>query len=151
LILAKVWSPIMKTTPDNDKLLSLIDDARKGLIVLPQFQRNFVWSRDDITDLLTSILQGHFIGSFLLLDVDKDNIPFAHRALEGVVTTKGRRPEKMILDGQQRLTSLHYVFAAPDIPLRYTKNPYRFFMDLNKVAEGDLENAFLSQRTADCK
>ncbi|MBC6940446.1 MAG: DUF262 domain-containing protein [Chloroflexi bacterium] len=46
----------MKTTPDNDKLLTLIENARKGLIVLPRFQRNFVWDRDDISDLLISIL-----------------------------------------------------------------------------------------------
>jgi hypothetical protein len=57
----------------------------------------------------------------------------------------------MILDGQQRLTSLHYVFAAPEIPLRWTKYPYRFFLDLNKIAEGDLENAILSERSQDCR
>jgi uncharacterized protein with ParB-like and HNH nuclease domain len=60
----------MKTTPDNEKLLELIEHSRKGKLVLPQFQRNFVWGRDDITVLLVSILQGHFIGSFLLLEVE---------------------------------------------------------------------------------
>lgn len=142
----------MKTTPDNQKLLELIEHARKGKLVLPQFQRNFVWGRDDITDLLVSILQGHFIGSFLLLEVDKDNVPFAYRLLEGVGKTNGNAlPETMILDGQQRLTSLHYVFAAPEIPLRWTKYPYRFFLDLNKIAEGDLENAISSERWQDCR
>lgn len=56
----------MKTTPDNEILATLITSARRGKVVLPQFQRNFVWSRDDITALLVSILQGHFIGSFIL-------------------------------------------------------------------------------------
>jgi uncharacterized protein with ParB-like and HNH nuclease domain len=74
----------MKTTPDNEKLLELIDDARKGKIALPQFQRNFVWSRDDITALLVSILEGHFIGSFLLLGADSDELPFAARLVQGV-------------------------------------------------------------------
>lgn len=137
----------MKTTPDNQKLLDLISNARKGKIVLPQFQRNFVWSRDDITALLISILEGHFIGSFLLLRTDSDNIPFAIRELEGVnLQPNELKPDWMILDGQQRLTSLHYVFAAPDIPLRWTKYPYRFFLNLRKITEGDLENAISSDR-----
>lgn len=137
----------MKITPDNDSLFDLIKDARSGKVVLPQFQRNFVWSRDDITDLLTSILEGYFIGSFLLLRADTDNVPFAMRALEGIdINEDDLRPDYMILDGQQRLTSLHYVFAAPEIPLRYTKYPYRFFLDLKKVTSGDIENAVWSER-----
>lgn len=128
----------------------MIESARKGKIVLPQFQRNFVWSRDDITALLVSILEGHFIGSFLLLKTDVDDIPFAIRSLQGVdLPIAQLKPEIMILDGQQRLTSLHYAFAAPDIPLRWTKYPYRFFIDLRKITHGDLENAILSERAAD--
>jgi hypothetical protein len=138
----------MKTTPDNQKLLVLIEYARKGKIVLPQFQRNFVWSRDDITALLASVLEGHFIGSFLLLRTDSDSLPFAVRELEGVrLSSDQLRPDWMILDGQQRLTSLHYAFAAPDIPLRWTKYPYRFFLDLRRITDGDLDNAISSDRT----
>lgn len=118
----------MKTTPSNENLIDLVKKARKGKIVLPRFQRNFVWSRDDVTDLLISVMQGYFIGSFLMLDVDKDNVPFAMRPIEGVNIRESQlQPEWMILDGQQRLTSLHYVFTAPDIKMRWTKYPYRFF------------------------
>lgn len=142
----------MKTTPDNEILATLITSARKGKVVLPQFQRNFVWSRDDITALLVSILQGHFIGSFLLLDIHYDEVPFAMRPLQGVDLNQGQlHPDKMVLDGQQRMTSLHYAFAAPEIALRWTKHPYRFFLDLKKVTQGDLENAVSSERTVDCK
>ena len=137
----------MKTTPDNQKLLDLVAAARKGKIVLPQFQRNFVWSRDDVTSLLVSVLQGHFIGSFLLLRTDSDEPPFAMRAVQGVdLAANQLKPESMILDGQQRLTSLHYVFAAPAIPLRWTKYPYRFFLDLRKVTNGNFEEAISSDR-----
>jgi len=137
----------MKTTPDNQKLLDLVADTRRGKIVLPQFQRNFVWSRDDITSLLVSVLQGHFIGSFLLLRTDSDEPPFAMRAVQGVdLPAHQLRPDAMILDGQQRLTSLHYVFAAPAIPLRWTKYPYRFFLDLHKVTKGQYEEAISSDR-----
>jgi hypothetical protein len=142
----------MKTTPENQKLLDLIEDARKGKIVLPQFQRNFVWSRDDITALVISILNGHYIGSFLLLNADGENVPFAVRPLQGVDLAPSQiNPESMILDGQQRLTSLHYAFAAPDIPLRWTRYPYRFFLDLNKVTANDLDNAVISERESYCR
>lgn len=138
----------MKITPNNNSLLDLIKGARAGKIVLPQFQRNFVWSRDDITALLISILEGHFIGSFLLLRTDANSIPFAMRELEGIdIRKQDLHPDHMILDGQQRLTSLHYVFAAPEIPLRYTKYPYRFFLNLQKIAEGDIDNAVWSERS----
>ena len=137
----------MKTTPDNQQLLDLINYARKGKIVLPQFQRNFVWGRDDITDLLVSILEGHFIGSFLLLRTDNENIPFAMRAIQGVNLNDDQlKPDWMVLDGQQRLTSLHYVFAAPKLSLRWTKYPYRFFLDLRKVTEGKFDEAVSSER-----
>lgn len=136
----------MKTTPDNARLIELISHARTGKIVLPQFQRNFVWGRDDITALLTSILDGHFIGSFLLLRTDNDDVPFAIRPLQGVNIQKQLRPDWMILDGQQRLTSLHYVFAAPDINMRYTKYPYRFFLNLRKLITGEIEDAISSER-----
>lgn len=141
----------MKTTPDNEKLLSLVEAARKGKLALPEFQRNFVWSRDDITELLVSVLQGHFIGSFLLLNADSDNVPFAVRPLQGVhLAAQYLRPDTMILDGQQRLTALHYAFAAPDIPLKGSRYPYRFFLDLTQVTLGRLEDAIFSDRAAHC-
>ena len=137
----------MRTSPDNQELFQIIKDARSGKIVLPQFQRNFVWSRDDITSLLTSMLEGHFIGSFLLIRTDSESIPFAFRPIEGVDIPQDQlKPEMMILDGQQRITSLNYAFYAPDIPMRYSKWPYRFFLDLNKILEKDFENAIISFR-----
>jgi len=57
----------MEITPDKKSLMGLVRRASNGAIVLPEFQRNFVWSRDDITDLLISILRGYFIGTFLSL------------------------------------------------------------------------------------
>jgi hypothetical protein len=133
---------------DKKNLLALVEKAQSGEIVLPQFQRNFVWTRDDLHDLLLSILKGYFIGSFVLLRTDQDTMPFAPRPIAGVMLSRPNvAPDWMILDGQQRLTSLHYAFTAPAIPLKWTKYPYRFFLDLGKVAEGDLDNAIWSTRS----
>lgn len=138
----------METKPNNQNLLGLVAKAQSGKVVLPQFQRNFVWSRDDITDLLVSLLEGHFIGSFLMLRSDADDAPFAIRAIQGVnMEPEELQPEWMILDGQQRLTSLNYAFSAPAIPMRWTKYPYRFFLNLKKIAEGNIADAIWSERS----
>ncbi|CEP69106.1 Domain of unknown function DUF262 [Moorella glycerini] len=141
----------MDITPDKKRLLDLVERARSGEIALPEFQRNFVWTRDDVRDLLTSVLKGYFIGSFLLLKVDAESSPFAFRAVAGVEKPRDLlKPDWLILDGQQRLTSLHYAFAAPPLPLKWTKYPYRFFLDLKKISAGDLDVAVFSERADQC-
>jgi hypothetical protein len=136
---------------DKVSLLSLVEGARRGHLALPQFQRNFVWPRDQVADLLLSIIKGYFIGSFLLMRNDPDTSPFAARTIAGVTRDSDNlRPEKLVLDGQQRLTSLHYVMAGPDIPLKWTKHPYRFFLDLNKLAADDDDGLIFSLRFDNC-
>jgi uncharacterized protein with ParB-like and HNH nuclease domain len=68
--------------PEN--LLSIIRDSYDGKVVIPEFQRSFVWAREDIEELLVSILQGYFIGTFLMLDTDADKSLFPYRAVEGL-------------------------------------------------------------------
>jgi len=141
----------MDITPAKKRLSLLMDMASKGEIVLPEFQRNFVWRRDDITALLTSIIKKYFIGTFLFLRVDRDNIPFAMRPITGVdKNEKELDPEWMVLDGQQRITSLYYVFHAPNIPLKSTKHPYRFFLNLKKITSGEIDDAIFSERSDYC-
>lgn len=56
----------MVKAPDaNPKtLLSLIDDVYRGKVVVPEFQRSFVWGRSNIEEFLTSLLHGNFRESF---------------------------------------------------------------------------------------
>jgi len=141
----------MEIAIDKKELVGLVRKAQKGEIVLPQFQRNFVWSRDDIRDLLVSVTKGYFIGSFLLIRVDRENLPFQPRTIEGVeLRLEELTPEWMVLDGQQRLTSLHYAFTAPQINVKGTKYPYRFYLDLNKLSNGHVDEAIWSERYDYC-
>ncbi len=141
----------MEISTDKKELNILVKKSIKGEIVLPQFQRNFVWARDDIQDLLVSITKGYFIGSFLLIRVDKDNLPFQPRSIAGLnLRGDELKPEWMVLDGQQRLTSLVYVFTAPNINLKGTKYPYRFYLDLKKLSSGNIEEAIWSKRVDYC-
>jgi len=142
----------MEISTDKKELKGLIEKTHSGEIVLPQFQRNFVWGIDDIEDLLKSLLKGYFIGNFLLLRVDKDNIPFSIRAIAGLnLESEELKPEFMILDGQQRITALYYCLYAPNIPLKKTKHAYKFFLDLNKFQESEIEDAVWSKKQKDCK
>jgi len=128
----------VEVTPDKKKLMTLVEMAVSGDLALPEFQRNFVWSIPDVSDLLLSIFKGYFIGTFLMLRTGQRQSPFGVRGFAGV---NGQVPNKtpvwLVLDGQQRITSLHYVFAAPSMPLKYTKYPYRFFLHLDKLRSND--------------
>ncbi len=124
----------MRASPNNRKLSGLVERAKRGLIALPQFQRNFVWPRRSVESLLDSLLRGHYVGALLFLETDQEHMPFGHRPLAGIDTVSdGTHPEDLVLDGQQRITALHYAFAAPNRPLRDTSYPYRFFLDLDRL------------------
>jgi len=51
--------------PDSKKYSDLISEIQKGIIKIPKFQREFVWSIDKTAKLLDSILKGYPIGTFI--------------------------------------------------------------------------------------
>ena len=139
----------MEVSQDNKKLVELVEAAKGGLLTLPEFQRNFVWWRQSVESLLESLLKGHYIGALLFLETDEEHMPFGHRPIAGLPSgsPNGVHPEDLVLDGQQRLTALHYAFSAPDRPLRDTSYPYRFFLDLESVEDlEEAEEAVYSER-----
>lgn len=117
--------------PDKRKLIGLVEQAAEGKLCLPNFQRDFVWPRDGVTDLLRSVLRRYYVGSLLLLRCDPNNPPFEPEALRGAgVTSRAARPDLLVLDGQQRLTSLLYALTAPNLSLKDSKKRRYFFVDL---------------------
>lgn len=126
----------MEIIPDKRKLVGLVEQAYEGKICLPDFQRDFVWPPDQIADLLRSILRGYFVGSLLLLRCDRDKPPFSPTLLRGAKSIYAEnKPELLLLDGQQRLTSLIYSLTAPDLPLKGTKLRRWFFIDLDLLSK----------------
>jgi hypothetical protein len=97
------------TTFDSTKasLHDLLREIREGKIQLPDFQRGWVWDDDHIRDLLVSIARAFPIGAVMLLEAG-GAVRFETRPVEGIedLIPKGKEPEKLILDGQQRLTTL---------------------------------------------
>ena len=75
------------------------------------------------------------------------DVPFKVIPIEGADKINGNfipKPELIVLDGQQRLTSLFYALYSPDIPLKNTTNPYTFFIDLQKLSIDNIEDAVFS-------
>lgn len=122
----------MEIIPDKRKVTGLVEGAHEGKICLPDFQRDFVWTREEVADLVRSIIRGYFIGSLLLLRSDPNNPPFAPIFLRGAeAPVKLPHPELLILDGQQRLSSLIYALTAPDLSLKDSSQRRWFFVDLD--------------------
>jgi hypothetical protein len=137
------------------RLLDIIRGAYEGGVVVPEFQRPFVWSREDIEELLVSILQGYFIGTFLMLDTSPKESLFPFRTVEGLsevnpnASPYNHSKVQLVLDGQQRITSLFYALYEPPIPLRNAKHPYRFYFLLEPALEGNVEDSVIGVSDAD--
>ena len=91
---------------EKEPLGDLLNEACDGRTRLPDFQRGWVWDDDHVKSLLASISLGYPIGAVMLLRTGGETIRFQQRPLEGVPTSAPRAAERLILDGQQRITSL---------------------------------------------
>src|SRR5690606_9136568 len=77
----------------------------QGEIQLPDFQRGWVWPDSGIRGLLASIANGFPVGALLTLQTGGE-VRFQPRLIEGV-PEKAVSPEELLLDGQQRMTTLY--------------------------------------------
>ena len=93
-------------------LKALLNDVQSGKIQLPDFQRGWVWDEDRIRGLLASISRGFPVGAVMTLSAGGD-IRFRTRLVEGVSENGITSPDRFLLDGQQRLTSLYQALLHP--------------------------------------
>lgn len=87
-------------------LSQYLEETRSGRIQLPDFQRGYKWDDERIRQLLITVLRGHPMGVVMLLETNNALVRFKPRPIAGVELKPGTEPEKLLLDGQQRLTSL---------------------------------------------
>jgi hypothetical protein len=122
----------MEIIPDKRKVVGLVEQAYDGRVCLPNFQRDFVWTREEVADLVRSIVRGYFIGTLLLLRCEPKNPPFAPIFLRGAnPPNREPKPELLVLDGQQRLSSLIYALTAPDLSLKDSSQRRWYYLDLS--------------------
>jgi len=127
--------------PDHVSLATLIGWLRQGYYVIPDFQREFEWKPWDIRDLMRSIFLDYYIGSLLLWKGKGEN--FDALSCEPIYGFAGTGSEQyIVLDGQQRLTALHYAFLAPDVPLPNRANRYIYYLDVEKFMHEEYDKAF---------
>jgi hypothetical protein len=134
--------------PDKRHVVRLVEKAYEGTLCLPNFQRDFVWRREEVADLVRSILRGYFIGSLLLLRCDPQSPPFAPAFLRGAKPPlREPRPELLVLDGQQRLSALLYALTAPDLGLRDSTQRRWFFLDLQLLRQDPDDGGIVFDRS----
>lgn len=127
--------------PDRYAFSKLIDELRDGKFVIPDFQREFEWNPWDVRDLIKSIFLDYYIGTLLLWKGKEEN--YAALSCEAVFAYSGSgKPEYIVLDGQQRLTALHYACFSPETNFPSRKNPFFFYIDIQKFLNDENDEAF---------
>ncbi|GAB2845406.1 DUF262 domain-containing protein [Lentzea nigeriaca] len=126
---------------EKEFLKDLLTQVDKGEAKLPEFQRGWVWPDRNIASLIASISLGYPAGTVMMLKHGGD-VRFKTRAVEGAPATAST-PDRLILDGQQRLTSLYQsLFRNEPVETHDSRGkPVRgwFYIDMHKALLGDAE------------
>jgi hypothetical protein len=119
----------------KEDLKDILREVDSGKLQLPDFQRDYVWNDEDIRSLIASIAKGFPVGALLTLETGGE-VNFKPRLLEGV-PAKEVKPAELLLDGQQRMTSLFQAMYSR-APVQ-TKTPQNkrieryYFIDIKKA------------------
>ncbi len=128
--------------PTSEPLKFLLQMIHNREMALPDFQRDFVWDPAATDELIESIISNFPAGSLLRIK-NGTQLLFQPRAVEGApALAKDARPSYLILDGQQRLTSLYQAFHGV--------GEHRYYINLAELENGkDLEDCVFYMRTDD--
>ena len=131
-----------KFRSDEIPLAELLRDAADGDLQLPDFQRGWVWDDNHIRSLLASISLSYPIGALMTLKTGNSDVRFAPRPLEGA-TCHDVEPDLLLLDGQQRMTSLFLALKSKDpVPTRDAKKnkvSRHYYIDIDKSIDPDID------------
>lgn len=94
------------------KLSVLLNDVHEGRLQLPDFQRAWKWDDGRIVSLLATVTLGYPLGVVMALATGGPGTRFKPRPLSGVVMPGDVEPAELLLDGQQRLTSLYQALRS---------------------------------------
>ncbi|MCG3204963.1 MAG: hypothetical protein KCHDKBKB_01680 [Elusimicrobia bacterium] len=131
--------------PTLENLSFLLEMIHNRDMALPDFQRDFVWDPYATEELIESIISNFPAGTLLRIK-NGSQLLFRPRAFAGAPEINSHKPAYLILDGQQRLTSLYQAF--------YGQGDHRYYIDLGKLEQkGDLEDSvfFLKMKDGERK
>lgn len=112
----------------NIPIGTLVDMYKRGEMCLPEIQRHYVWRATRVRDLLDSLYRGYPSGSILMWETDEP-IPTRDFAIAQDSTAFAGR--KLLLDGQQRLTSLTAVLNGEPVSVRGRRKPIDILFNLD--------------------
>ncbi len=124
-------------------LQKLLLDCHTGVIQLPDFQRSWVWDEDRIKSLIASISMAFPVGALMSLETGGP-VNFKPRPIEGAPTeAKNANPQSLLLDGQQRMTSLYQVTLRGKVIETITPKKKKvkrwFYIDIKKALEPNID------------
>ena len=134
-------SSTFQTNPyDLDKIL---ENCHNGIIQLPDFQRSWVWDEDRIKSLIASVSRAFPVGALMSLDTGGP-VNFKPRPIEGA-PAEARQvvPQSLLLDGQQRMTSLYQVTLRGKVVETVTPKNKKvkrwFYIDITKALDPSID------------
>lgn len=142
-----------KTTFDTNPVLlqTLLKTCEDGKLQLPDFQRSWVWEEERIMSLIASVSRGFPMGALMSLKSKIDTgVVFAYRPIEGAPVAAQTKPEQLLLDGQQRMTSLYQSCMRRQVVSTITAKKRLvkrwFYIDIRKAlnTEADRDSAIFA-------
>lgn len=124
-------------------LYKLLEDCHHGVLQLPDFQRSWVWDEDRIKSLIASVSRAFPVGALMTLQTGGE-INFKPRPVEGAPPeAKQTAPQALLLDGQQRMTSLYQVTLRGEVVETETPKKKKvkrwFYLDILKTLDPDCD------------
>ncbi len=124
-------------------LNKLLDDCHRGVIQLPDFQRSWVWDEDRIKSLIASVSRAFPVGALMSLDTGGP-VNFKPRPVEGApIDARTVAPQSLLLDGQQRMTSLYQVTLRGKVVETVTPKKKKvkrwFYIDIQKALDPSID------------
>jgi len=113
-----------KAEASVEELVSMIE---RGELRLPEMQRRFVWRSTRVRDLLDSLYRGYPSGTILIWESD-EAVPLQEFAVEQQANPY--QAKRLLLDGQQRLTSLAAVIRGQPVTVRGRQRPIEVLFNL---------------------
>ncbi len=124
-------------------LNKLLEDCHRGVLQLPDFQRSWVWDEDRIKSLIASVSHAFPVGALMALDTGGP-VNFKPRPVEGApAEARHVAPQSLLLDGQQRMTSLYQVTLRGKVVETVTPKKKKvkrwFYIDIRKALDPSVD------------
>lgn len=125
------------------ELLELLEECDSGRLQLPDFQRSWVWDEERIRSLIASVSRAFPIGALMAMETGGE-VTFKPRPVEGApVGANDVSPQSLLLDGQQRLTSLYQVSIRGRVVETVTPKNKKvkrwFYIDIRKALDNSVD------------